>query len=596
MYKTRFLLVVGFSLSLIAAILGLIPASARSEPAAKQPTNPWGVSSSASAFRNHAEWFPKVAAAGVASVRLFPEWRSVEPKKGTWKWDDADALVKSAGENRIEITGILMGSPPGARAVHAFPLDDLDGWSSYVSAAVGRYEKQIRCWEVWNEGNGGFNDGHHSTTDYAKLAVATYTAARKANPQAQVGLTVASYDIPYLHQAILAMKKAGKPNCFDYLCIHPYEIADGLADADGEIPFLWMNRRAREMLKESAPERADCEIWISEVGRRIEKRKGRVVTEEDAAKGLAKIYTMSLAQGLARVQWFEARDPVGEDQGFGLIARNGNARASYHTLKTLTTLLGAAPAYEGWLALGRDGLGYGFAFKGKTAPVLIAWMPKGLSDKTQSFPTDVEVIEALGGATRTLKANQPLELTDAPVFVVGLSPDLLKQAQANAGKNFPWGGEYTDAKTVSIQLGSKGASRGIFPVGRADRPVVTFADGTGGVLLEGDISHSINFYVHPSFATFQTREYHVRATVRRVAAGNVGMNLIYEVADSQGRSPYANTGKWFGCSESGDWQTFTWRVTDACFSKMWGYDFLLRPEQSIPFVLGKVEVSTEPFK
>ena len=29
---------------------------------------------------------------------------------------------------------------------------------------------------------------------------------------------------------------------------------------------------------------------------------------------------------------------------------------------------------------------------------------------------------------------------------------------------------------------------------------------------------------------------------------------------------------------------------------MWGYDFTLRPEQSVPFVIGKVEVSTEPFK
>jgi hypothetical protein len=305
---------------------------------------------------------------------------------------------------------------------------------------------------------------------------------------------------------------------------------------------------------------------------------------------------MSLAQGIGRVQWFEAQDPVGEDQGFGLLARDGGARESYKAMKALTTLLGPTPAYQGWLALGRDGRGYGFVFKGKDAPVLVAWMPKGLTDKSLSFPGDVEVTDALGGATRALKANQSMELTDAPVFVVGLPSDLASRARANAGKPFPWGGDYADARTVSIQLGSGGASNGIFPVGRADRPVVTFADGTAGVLLEGDIAHPISFYVHPSFAKFQTTEYYVRATVRRVADGNVGMNLIYEVADSQGRTPYANTGKWFGCSKDGGWQTYTWRVTDACFSRMWGYDFLIRPEQSIPFALGKVEVSTEPFK
>jgi hypothetical protein len=84
--------------------------------------------------------------------------------------------------------------------------------------------------------------------------------------------------------------------------------------------------------------------------------------------------------------------------------------------------------------------------------------------------------------------------------------------------------------------------------------------------------------------------------VRRLAAGNVGMNLIYEKADSQGRTPYANVGKWFGTTQDGGWQTYTWHVTDACFSRMWGYDFVVRPEQSIPFALGKVEVSAEAFK
>jgi len=582
MSMTRILFSVIVSLSLILAVFGESP-------------SPWGVSSSASAFRNHAEWFPKMTAAGVTSVRLFPEWRGLEPKRGTWKWDDADALVKSAEENRLELTGILMGSPPGSKAVHAFPMDDLDGWSNYVSAVAGRYRKQVRYWEVWNEGNGGFNDGHHTTSDYAKLAVTTYTAAKKANPQARVGLTVASFDAPYLNQAILAMTKAGKPNSFDYLCIHPYEIADGLADVDGEIPFLWMTRRMRDMLKESAPDRANAEIWITEVGRRIEKQKDRVVTEEDAAKKLVKIYTMALAQGIARVQWFEAQDPVGEDQGFGLLARDGSPRDSYRTLKALTTLLGAKPAYQGWLPLGRDARGYSFVFKGKTAPVLIAWMPKGLTDSTLSFPGDVQVTDAHGGTTSTLKANQQMTLTDAPVFVVGLPAELADQAKANANKAFPWGGDYTSAKTVSFQPGSSGA-KGVFPVGRADRPVVKFADGSEGIVLEGDIGHPINFYVHPSFAKFQTREYYVRVTVRRLAAGNVGMNCLYEVADSQGRSPYANTGKWFGTTKDGGWQTYTWHVTDACFSRMWGYDFVIRPEQSIPFALGKVEVSAEPFK
>ncbi len=579
-----------------ACVVAVSPTTAQPDaPKQQPPVTPWGVSSSASAFRDHAEWFPKMAEAGVTTVRLFPEWRGFEPKKGTWKWDDGDKLVKQAAENKIEINAILMGSAHGAKGGHTFPVDNLDDWSTYVSAVVDRYNKYIRYWEVWNEGNGGFNDGKHNTTDYAKLAIATYAAAKKADPNAKIGLSVASFDAPYLNQTALAMAKAGKPNSFDFLCIHPYEIADGLNEVDGEIPFLWMSRMLRDMLKISAPERADAEIWITEVGHRIEKRGNHNVTEQDAAKAFAKIYTMALAQGIARTQWFEARDPIGEDQGFGLLARDGTPRASYKTLKTLTTLLGPTPTYQGWLALGKEGRGYGFVFDGKTGPVLVAWLPAKMRDKAANFPSDVTMTNSVTGTATKVTAGQSFELTDTPVLITGLDPDALKHAKANAAKNFPWGGDFSTAKTVSCNPGSPDAG-GIFPLRRDNYPTVKFADGSTGILVQGDITHPVSFYVHPSFAKLSTKEYYVRVTVRRVSAGNVGMNLLYEVADSQGRSPYANTGKWGGTTKDDGWQTISWHVTDACFAKMWGYDITLRPEQSVPFVIGKVEVSTEPFK
>ncbi|HEX5285597.1 MAG TPA: hypothetical protein VFW43_01580, partial [Polaromonas sp.] len=38
----------------------------------KHLESPWGVSSSASALKNHTEWLPKMAAAGITTARLFP--------------------------------------------------------------------------------------------------------------------------------------------------------------------------------------------------------------------------------------------------------------------------------------------------------------------------------------------------------------------------------------------------------------------------------------------------------------------------------------------------------------------------------------------
>ena len=555
---------------------------------------PWGIASSSSSIRNHSAWFPKMAAAGIPWARMFPEWRNVEPVEGKWKWDSLDAMLKTAAEQKIEINAILMGSTPWLKGgIHAFPIQTLPEWSAFVAAVVERYKNQIHYWEVWNEGNAGFNDDHNSTADYAGLVAATYAAAKKADPNAQIGMTVASYDAPYLNQACIALAKAGQANNFDYLCIHPYEVVDSILDPNGELPFLWMSRLLRDMLKANAPERANADIWISEVGKRVEKRNGAAITEADSAKSLVKIYTMALAQGIKRTLWFEAQDPVGEDQGFGLLNRDGSPRASYGTFKIMTGLLGATPKYLGWLALGAGGRGYGFVFQGATGPVLAAWMPAGETDKTVTFAGDVQVIDVLSGAAAPLKTGEPFPLSETPVFATGLPADQIALASANAAKNFPWGGDFSAAAAVGIQLGAPNGSSGVFPVGQKSIQAHTFPDGSTGIKI--DANQTMSFFVHPSFADSNTSEYYVRLTLRRIGAGNVGMNFNYEVADSKGRSPYKSSGEWYSLPDGAEWQTQTWHLTGACLSKMWGYDFNFRPEKSVPFVIGKVEVGKAPF-
>ncbi len=590
---------IGASTLLLPALLILAsaqPTSAAQAAPVAATESPWGISSSASAIHEQRQWLPVMAEAGVATVRLFPEWRQIEPTPGTWHWQRADALVQAASASGIEVSGLLLGAPAGSRAIHRFPMEHLDDWSRFVAQAVGRYRQQIRYWEVWNEGNGAFNNGRHTTVDYARLAARSYAAAKQANPQAQVGLTVASFDAPYLEQTILAMARAGQANSFDYLCIHPYELAGGIAhQVDGEIPFLWMSRLLRDMLQVRAPQRAAAPIWISEVGQQIGRHYGLEVTPQDAAKTLAKVYVLAMAQGIARTLWFEARDPSGEAPGFGLLARNGRPREGYRTLDRLSSSLGPHPTYLGWLALGTQGRGYGFVFDTPDGPRLVAWMPKGLHDTSISLPVEVQLTDLLSGTRHRLPAGQPLALSDTPVLLDNLPDAWLHQARGNASADFPWGGNYREARTVSIQPGTPDAQRGVFHLDDA-RPLSTFADGSTGLLLGGDGAQPVKFYVHPSFASLQTRRYYIRISVRRLTAGNVGMNLLYEIADSQGRSPYVSHGQWFAASAEPGWQTHTWQLSDAAFAKMWGYDFAISTEQSELFVLGKVEVSLDPFE
>ena len=555
---------------------------------------PWGMASSASSTRTVNEWFPQVSMIDVGWVRTFAEWGSIEPTQGAMNFDQTDALLKSANRHQLQVSGLFFGSPKwAAPSSHTFAMDHLAEWgNNYANALTAHYKGRIHYWEVWNEGNAGFNDGHNNTTDYARLVSAAYEGAKKADPDAQVGLSVASFDAPYIGQVALAQAAAGKPAQFDYLCIHPYETLGGISQPDGEILYLWMNKMLRDELKATAPDRANVPIWITEVSRRVDAK----TTEDEAARTLIKAYVMAIAQGIAVTCWFEAKDPVGEEDGFGLIRRDGTLRPSYTALKSLIAALGRMPKYLGWVSFGVDGKTYDFLFEGMNGPILVLWAPAGVPDQFINFGCEVQVIDPLTGNATKLNAMEPLKLGNAPLLVTGIKSDFIATAQMNAAKPFPYGGNYSTASTVGLELGATPKSSGLFQVHPATSTIHTFDDGSSGIEVPGDYTHPVSFYTHPSFASVMTRDYYIRLTYRRIAPGNVGWNFHYEVADSQGKGPMRSNGGWFSAGPDMGWQTHVWHVTDASFAKMWGYDFSINPEKSVPFVIGKVEVSTQPLK
>jgi hypothetical protein len=556
--------------------------------------SPWGVATSASGMGSAGEWMPRLHEMGVVTARAFPEWPTVEPHKGEWHWDRPDALLRTATDNHFEVTAVMMGKVPwSSEKGHTFPMSDLAGWSEFIGQSVARYKDRVHYWEVWNEGNGGFNDGHHTSADYGRLAAAAYAAAKKADPNAQVGLSTASFDPAYLEHAILAQRDAGTPGQFDYLCVHPYELADSIGYPNGEIPYLWMTHLLRDALKGSASDKADADIWITEIGRNVAHREDQSVAETEAAASLVKMYVMALAQGIRHVQWFEAQDPAGEEPGFGLLKRDGTTRATYQAYQAMIATLGPRPKYLGWVALGENGRGYGFVFQGHETPVLVAWKAAGDPDQQLTFPANVQVRGLSDYTSRTLEGGDAITLGDEPIFVSNYPASLTGPAEANREEPFPWGGDFSNKHVVSVDPGAPVPNTGLFQAGPQTNEIKTFPDHTSGVLVKAN--QSMRFHVHPSFASIHTRDYYVRIMVRRVDSGNVGMNLHYEVADSHGGRPYRNVGTWFSVKDEEGWQTFTWHLKDACFVKMWGYDIALVPEQSQPFVLGKVEVSTVPF-
>jgi hypothetical protein len=75
---------------------------------------------------------------------------------------------------------------------------------------------------------------------------------------------------------------------------------------------------------------------------------GNAADDSRQASDLVKACTMALAQGVARVNWYEARDG---QEGFGLIWSDGSLRPAYTALKSPTANLGPSPGYQGWVQL-----------------------------------------------------------------------------------------------------------------------------------------------------------------------------------------------------------------------------------------------------
>ncbi len=613
------------------AAAGLFPLLVRGENSAQGSdanANPWGVSSSAHSTPKYPEWIPKMTDVGVMWARMFPGWGGIEPKPGEWNWEEGDKMVQTAADQHFHLSALLAYSapwaiPPGATGA-PFPMDHLDQWAEYAGKTVAHYKDHIHYWEIWNEPNGSFK-GHYgpkkwdTTADYATLMARAYDAAKKSDPSAQIGMTCASFDVPYFEQVILAEKAMRKPDRFDYFCIHPYETIGGLSEADGEVSYLWMSRMLRDMLTVQSPAKANAEIWITEIGRRIgnqkESKEKDSVNEAVAAVTLVKAYVMAIAQGIKRICWFEAEDPVGEPPGYGLLDIEGKPRVSYDAMKAMTTWLGETPKYQGWLALGDGGKGYGFAFTGPSGDVLVAWMPAGGRDRTLTLTNPGVLVDPLKGTTSKIGAGKAIDLSDKPVFIIGMTEAQMTQAKANVAKPFPWGGNFANATVVSVTLGKENDNQGIIQVERKWTTPYTFPDGSSGALVSPPGKHdaqNIKFITHPSFASVTTHDYYVRVTARHLAFDVVpiakpgepsqaslprfcGMNLVYELADTRGGWP-VNTGEWRNLpNDNRGWQTVTWHLTDASFSKMWGYDFALSIGKSSSFVIGKVEVSTQPF-
>ena len=301
------------------------------------------------------------------------------------------------------------------------------------------------------------------------------------------------------------------------------------------------------------PERADVPVYFTEVGQPVDARND----ETAQASQLIKIYTMGLAQGAARIHWFEPLD--GDSGPFGLIGPEGRQRPAHTALRTLSTHLGPQPRPLGWLLLA--GQHHGFLFDGPQGLVLVAWSRPD-STATVALPAGSRVVDPLSGAARAA-TSLPLNTLPTLALLPREASDWVQQASANQTRPFPWHGDHSGARRIEFTApGGEAGARGLHLVQEPTWRTL----GTEPV-LDAAPRATTSFTVDPNFLSYSPQPLRITAVVRRNSATAAGFNLKYE-----SRSGTSSLG-WNTVPAQGEWTTLSWSIADAQFVGKFGYHF-----------------------
>jgi polysaccharide biosynthesis protein PslG len=511
--------------------------------------SPFGIGSDDLHSRDLRPWLLQMTKTGVRNLRACRTlWESVEPQEGIWNWQTMDAQLDFTEANHIECWGFLYGEAPWNKKDRpgGFPSHNLEAWSQYVTETVKHAHGRIKYWEVWNEPPNGTNDA--PPADYGKLMAVTYAAVKAVDPTAKVGLAAQSVNLNYLEQAI----QAGAKDHFDYITLHPYEtMGTVISDPGCEAIFLNIVRATHKMLAAQDPARAHAPVWITEIGFDAGK------SARLQAEALVKAYTLSIAQGIEVVNWFEGID--GDSGPMGLLEANGTPRPAYHALAQMIRYLGPHPIYQGWVSLAPDS--YGFVFQGREKTVMVAWAMRKAAEVPVSLGITIKPVE---------DAETESALTNSPVLVLGISPAQLRRAKLNRTKPFPWGGDYTGANSVSVNLGEGGLAQGLHVLN--GDAVAADVVAYGGGARSGAAPQGMMFAVDPNFLTYTALPIEITAQVRREPnASTAKLELVYESTHGyQKPAPYE-------IPDDGQWHTATWKIRDSQFVGKWAYNFRFLP-------------------
>jgi len=454
-------------------------------------------------------------------------WDTLEPARGKFAWALLDDAVQRAAGEHILIT--IQRTPKWAALTpdtaepvwsHEPPRSIAD-WSTFVRAIAARYHGRVAAWQV--EPPLEFATFRGTTRDYLDMLHAARTEIRQADRAALVvASTPVGLDLPFTK---LLFRRAGDD--FDALMVYPRARAAGdLLEALGTL----RNRKIAD---------ARHEIWLA--------------ARTDWPQPVQMAAT-ALAMGVTREFW-QALTPA---------------------VVTVFRAVGDA-AFVGPLDRG-PGV-YAFVFAGSQARTAVLWT---------DGPARTVPLATTAAAVATTADGQQVPPAQAGMVPVGPDPVFVTTPAASvldeAAKTLAAGPvriprdparDFSRADSVSAALGTANVERGLYNERLRTLPsgavVPVTVDGVAAVRTD-QMKDAVYVYftIDDSYAYFVDGRYDYLITVEVHRAGGpqrVGFNLMYDSMSGYRFSP------WQWVDQGDGWASYTIKISDASFSKTWGWDF-----------------------
>jgi hypothetical protein len=498
-----------------------------------------------------------VSTAGAGWVELTVNWDALEPARGKFAWTPLDEAIRrtaasasGAPAERVLVTiqrtpkwAALTPDAPEPVWSHE-PPQSIGDWSAFVRAIATRYRGRVAAWQI--EPPLEFATYRGTTRDYLDMLHAARIEIRRADRTALVAAsTPVGLDLPFMK---LLFERAGDD--FDALVVSPR----GRTAAD----LL----EALSVLRSRHIADGRHEIWLS------------ARTDWPQPVQLA---ATALAMGVTREFWQALSAPV-----VAVLQAVGDA------------------SFVGPLDRG-PGV-YAFVFSGPRARTVVLWTD-GPAEAVPLATTGPAVVTAANGQIRTVVQAGTVPVGSDPVFVTTPADSVVEEAS----RDFAAGPvriprdpahDFSRADGVTASLGATNVEHGLYNAQLRSLPsggvVPVTVDGVDAVRTD-QIKDAVYVYftTDDSYAYFVDGRYDYLITVEVHRAGGpqrVGFNIMYDSMSGYRFSPW----QWVDAGDG--WADYTIKITDASFSKTWGWDFAVNgaADKQENLVVRRVTVTRVP--